>query len=139
MIPRGEIPNDFDLYGNDFAGGKGDMPGIIVRNVLPEVRREVRNARYNLGYPSRATLLRLMRRAGANDAVRTEILQVVKVSPVQPTRGTQELPHQRRHHIDHAPSTPWSDATSKWCVIIKANSTTRSTPSTSQPPSRSWR
>ena len=69
MIPRGEILNDLDFYGNDLAGGEGDVPGIIVRNVPPEVRREVRNAHYNLGHPSTATLLRLMRRAGANDAV----------------------------------------------------------------------
>ena len=69
MIPREEILNDLDFYGNDLAGGEGDVPGIIVRNVPPEVRREVRNAHYNLGHPSTATLLRLMRRAGANDAV----------------------------------------------------------------------
>ena len=69
MIPREEILSDLDYYGNDLAGGEGDVPGIIVRNVPPEVRREVRNAHYNLGHPSTATLLRLMRRAGANDAV----------------------------------------------------------------------
>ena len=69
MIPREEILNDLDFSGNDLAGGEGDVPGIIVRNVPPEVRREVRNAHYNLGHPSTATLLRLMRRAGANDAV----------------------------------------------------------------------
>ena len=44
MIPREEILNDLDFYGNDPAGGEGDVPGIIVRNVPPEVRREVRNA-----------------------------------------------------------------------------------------------
>ena len=68
VIPRKEILNDLDFYGNDLAGGEGDVPGIIVRNVPPEVRREVRNA-HNLGHPSAATLLRLMRRAGASDAV----------------------------------------------------------------------
>ena len=69
MVPREEILNDLEFYGNDLAGGEGDVPGIIVWNVPPEVRREVRNAHYNLGHPSTATLLRLMRRAGANDAV----------------------------------------------------------------------
>ena len=71
MTPREEIFNDLDFYCNDLAGGEGegDVQGIIVRNVPTEVRREVRNAHYNLGHPSTATLLRLMRRSGANDAV----------------------------------------------------------------------
>ena len=69
MIPREEILTDLEYYGNDLAGGEGDIPAIIVRDVPPEVRREVRNAHYNLGHPSTATLLRLMRRAGANEAV----------------------------------------------------------------------
>ena len=34
----------------------------------PVIRREVRNAHYNLGHPSTATLLRIMRRSGASDA-----------------------------------------------------------------------
>ena len=69
MIPREEILREQDFWGNDLAGGEGDVPAVIVRDVPPEIRREVRNAHYNLGHPSTATLLRIMRRAGASDAV----------------------------------------------------------------------
>ena len=69
FISYDKILNDLDFYGNDLAGGECDVPGIIVRNVPPEVRREVRNAYYNPEHSSTAILLRLMRRAGANNAV----------------------------------------------------------------------
>ena len=57
-----------DLQGNDLAGGEGEVPLAILRETDPAIRREVRNAHYNLGHPSTATLLRIMRRAGASDA-----------------------------------------------------------------------
>ena len=68
-MPREEILNELDFWGNDLAGGEGDIPAVISRDVPPEVRREVRNAHYNLGHPSTSTLLRLMKRANASDAV----------------------------------------------------------------------
>ena len=68
-MPREEILNELDFWGNDLAGGEGDIPAVIARDVPPEVRREVRNAHYNLGHPSTSTLLRLMKRSNASDAV----------------------------------------------------------------------
>ena len=54
---------------DDLAGGEDDVPENIRLATTPEVRREVRNAHYNLGHPSTETLLRLMRKAGASDEV----------------------------------------------------------------------
>ena len=65
------IPTMLDeenFHGNDLAGGEGEVPIAIMRETDPVVRREVHNARYNLGHPSTATLLRIMRRSGASDA-----------------------------------------------------------------------
>ena len=36
MLPRGEILNDLNCYGNDFVGGERGVPRIIVRNVKLE-------------------------------------------------------------------------------------------------------
>ena len=82
MIPREEILNDLDFYGNDLAGGEGDVPGIIVRNVPPEVRREVRNAHYNLGHPSTATHPSEADASSGSKRCCPEIRQVVEVSTV---------------------------------------------------------
>ena len=57
-----------NFHGADLAGGEGEIPLAIMRVTDPVIRREVRNAHYNLGHPSTATLLRIMRRSGASDA-----------------------------------------------------------------------
>ena len=56
------------FHGVDLAGGEGEIPLAIMRVTDPVIRREVRNAHYNLGYLSTATLLSIMRRSGASDA-----------------------------------------------------------------------
>ena len=66
-----EVPTMLDevaFHGADLAGGEGEIPLAIMRVTDPVIRREVRNAHYNLGHPSTATLLRIMRRSGASDA-----------------------------------------------------------------------
>ena len=66
-----EIPTMLDeehFHGSDLAGGEGEIPLAIMRSTDPAIRREVRNAHYNLGRPSTATLLRIMRRSGASYA-----------------------------------------------------------------------
>ena len=37
-MPREEILNELDFWGNDLAGGEGDIPAVIARDVPPEVR-----------------------------------------------------------------------------------------------------
>ena len=65
-----EVPTMLDevaFHGADLAGGEGEIPLAILRVTDPVIRREVRNTHYNLGHPSTATLLRIMRRSGASD------------------------------------------------------------------------
>ena len=70
-LEREEFPTMLDeenFHGADLAGGEGEIPLAIMRVTGPVIRRDVRNAHYNLGHPSTATLLRIMRRSGASDA-----------------------------------------------------------------------
>eukprot|EP00972_Heterocapsa_arctica_P049648 7305792-Heterocapsa_arctica.AAC.1 len=44
--------------GDDLIGGEGDVPEEFMRTVSPHIRRMVRTAHRNLGYPTTETLLR---------------------------------------------------------------------------------
>ena len=57
-LEREEVPTMLDeenFHGADLAGGEGEIPLAIMRATEPVIRREVRNAHYNLGHPSTAT------------------------------------------------------------------------------------
>ena len=58
------------FHGADLAEGESELSLAVRRVTDAVIRREVRNAYYNLSHPSIATLLKIMRRSAASDAVK---------------------------------------------------------------------